>query len=73
LVVISLEVEAIVLRLFKLLKHIQEINLSPKDTLALIRRLETDNCRAEDYEVLIKVLRDHTEFVEDVGPPCPRR
>jgi hypothetical protein len=71
--VISLEVEAIVLRLFKLLQHIQEINLSPTDTLALRRRLETDNCRAEDYEVLIKVLRVHTAFAEDVGPPRPRR
>jgi hypothetical protein len=66
-------VEAIVLRLFKLLKHIQEINLSPKDTLAVLWRLETENCRAEDDEVLIKVLRVHTEFVEDGGPPRPRR
>ena len=59
-----------VLRLFKLLKYIQEINLSPQDTLTLMRRLETDSCRAEDYEVLLKIMRVHIEFAAD-GRPQP--
>lgn len=60
-----------VLRLFKLLKHIQEINLSPQETLTLMRRLETDSCCAEDSEVLIKIMRVHLAFVVDGGPPPP--
>jgi hypothetical protein len=61
--------ESVVLRLFKLLKHIQEINLRPQDTLALMRRLETDSCQPEDYEVLLKVMRTHMEFAAAVDLP----
>ena len=43
----------------KLLQYHQEINLSPEETLALIRRLETDTCRPEDYEALIRIVRAH--------------
>jgi hypothetical protein len=73
-------VEPVVFRRLKLLKYLQQINLSPEDTLALIRRLETDSCRAEDYEVLIRTVRAHMELSADflaaspvVEPSSPAR
>ena len=53
------------LRYLKLLKYVHQINLSPAETLALLQRLETDSCRVEDYEVLIRVIRAHTELSAD--------
>ena len=52
-------------RRLKLLQYLQEINLSPEETLALIRRLETDTCRPEDYEALIRIVRAHTTLSAD--------
>ncbi len=52
-------------RYLKLLKYVHQINLSPDETLALIQRLETDSCRVEDYEVLIRVIRAHSELSAD--------
>ena len=52
-------------RLLKLLSYLREINLSSEETLALLRRLETDSCRPEDYEVLIRVVRAHTNLSSD--------
>jgi hypothetical protein len=60
--VIALEVEPGAFRRLKLLKYLQQINLSPEDPLALIRRLETDSCRAEDYEVLMRTVRAPMEL-----------
>jgi hypothetical protein len=54
-----------VLRRLKLLKYFHEINLSPEETLALMRRLETDSCRPEDYEILIRIVRAHTDLSAD--------
>ena len=54
--------EPIVFRRLKLLQYLHEINLSPEETLALMRRLETDSCRPEDYEVLIRIVRAHTDL-----------
>jgi hypothetical protein len=53
-------VEPVVLRRLKLLQYLHEINRSPEETLALMRRLETDTCRPEDYETLIRIVRAHT-------------
>jgi hypothetical protein len=64
-------VELVVFRYLKLLKYVQKINLSPEETLALIQRLETDNCRAEDYEVLIRAVEAHTELSADVLKALP--
>jgi hypothetical protein len=64
-------VEPVVFRRLKLLKYLQQINLSPEDTLALIRRLETDSCRPEDYEVLIRTVRAHMELSADVLTASP--
>jgi hypothetical protein len=40
--------------------------------LALLRRLETDSCRAEDYEVLIRTVRAHMELSADVLAASPK-
>jgi hypothetical protein len=61
----------VVFRRLKLLKYLQQINLSPEDTLALIRRLETDSCRPEDYEVLIRTVRAHLELSADFLAASP--
>ena len=59
------------LRRLKLLKYLQEINLSPAETLALMRRLETDSCRPEDYKVLIRIVRAHTNLSTDFLEASP--
>jgi hypothetical protein len=64
-------VEPVVFRYLKLLKYVQKINLSPEDTLALMQRLETDGCRPEDYEVLIRIVEAHTELSADVLEAIP--
>ena len=58
-------------RYLKLLKYLQEINLSPEETLTLMQRLETDSCRAEDYEVLMRIVRAHTQLSADVLEASP--
>ena len=55
-------------RYLKLLKYVQKINLSLEDTAALLRRLETDSCRPEDYEVLMRIVEAHMELSGDVSP-----
>ena len=52
-------------RCLKLLQYLHEINLSPEETLELMRRLETDTCRPEDYEALIRIVRAHTTLSAD--------
>ena len=58
-------------RPLKLLKYLNKINLSPEETLTLIRRLETDSCRAEDYEVLMRVVRAYTDLSADFLETAP--
>ncbi len=60
-------------RHLKLLNYFKEMNLSPEETLTLIRRLETDSCRAEDYEVLMRVVRAHTDSVGGLLGSLPWR
>ena len=50
----------------KLLSYFHAINLSAEETFALMRRLETDSCRAEDYEVLMRIVRAHIDLSADV-------
>ncbi len=49
-------------RHLKLLKYLHKVNLSPEESLTLIRRLETNSCRTEDCEVLLRVVRAHMEL-----------
>lgn len=58
-------------RRLKLLNYLRQINLDPEDTLALIRRLETERCRPEDCEVLIRIVQAHTELSADFLPASP--
>jgi hypothetical protein len=64
-------VEPLVFRYLKLLKYVQKINLSPAATLALMQRLETDSCRPEDYEVLIRIVEAHIELSADMLEAVP--
>ena len=66
-------VELVVFRYLKLLKYVNKINLSLEETSALLRRLETDSCRPEDYEVLMRITRAHMELSAEVleVPPDP--
>jgi hypothetical protein len=66
-------VEPVVFRYLKLLKYVKKINLSPEETLALMQRLETDSCRPEDYEVLMRIVEAHTELSADVLETLPDR
>ena len=68
---ISCGVEPIVFRYLKLLQYVQKINLSPQATLALMQRLETDSCRPEDYEVLIRLVEAHTALSADMREAIP--
>jgi hypothetical protein len=63
--------ESIVWQPLKLLNYLRKINLSLEETAALIRRLETNSCRPEDYEVLIRCVEAHMELSADVlkAPP----
>ena len=62
-------------RRLKLLHYLHEINLSPEETLALMRRLETDPCRPEDYEALIRIVRAHATLSAEglEAPPALTR
>ena len=62
-------------RRLKLLQYLHEINLSLEETLALMRRLETDTCRPEDSEALIRIVRAHTTLSADGldAPPALER
>jgi hypothetical protein len=53
----STQVESAVLRRLKLLKRLQEVQLSPEAGLALMQRVETNSCSAEDRATLIQVIR----------------
>jgi len=72
---IPLEVEPVVFRRLKLLQYLHEINLSPEETLTLMRRLETATCRPEDSEALIRIVRAHTTLSADglEAPPALER
>jgi hypothetical protein len=45
------------LRRLKLLKRLQDVQLSPEAGLALIQRVETNSDSAEDQAIVIKVIR----------------
>jgi hypothetical protein len=72
---IPLEVEPVVFRRLNLLHYLHEINLSPEEIWALMRRLETDTCRPEDYEALIRIVRAHTTLLAEglEAPPALQR
>jgi hypothetical protein len=63
--------EPIVWQSLKLLNYLRKINLSLEETAALIRRLETNSCRPEDYEVLIRCVEAHMELSADVLEATP--
>jgi len=54
---ISIPVESAVLRRLKLLKRLQDVQLSPEAGLALMQRVETNGDSAENRAILIKAIR----------------
>jgi hypothetical protein len=54
---ISILVESAMLRRLKLLKRLQDVQLSPEADLALIQRVETNSDSAEDQAIVIKAIR----------------
>ena len=72
---ISTQVESAVLRRLKLLKRLQDVELSPEEGLGLLQRLETNSGRPDDYEVLMQVIRAATEVSAQLCAewPLPER
>lgn len=66
-----MQVEPAMLRRLKLLKRLQDVHLSPEEGLALMQRVETNSCRGDDYETLIKVIRATTEVAEHLLDELP--
>jgi len=55
-----------VLRRLKLLKRLQDVQLSPEAGLALMQRVETNSDSAENRAILIKVMRA-TQAAQQLG------
>ena len=64
---------AVLRRLRRIIQCLHEVNLSPEDGQALLRRLETNRVSPEDCEVLIQVIRATTEVSEHLSslPEAP--
>jgi|SRR6266849_667410 hypothetical protein len=67
---LSRQVESAVLRRLKLLKRLQEVQLSPEAGLALMQRVEINSCSAEDREILIQVIRT-TQATQELVEASP--
>jgi hypothetical protein len=60
-----------VLQRLKLLKRLQQVNLSPEEGLALMQRVESNSCSAADYEILIQVMRATMEVSQQLSQELP--
>ena len=64
------------LRRLKVLKRLQDVQLRPEEAPALLQRVETNTCSAEDRDLLAQVIRVTTQVsaqLLDVSPqPAPR-
>jgi hypothetical protein len=65
---ISILVESVMLRRLKLLKRLQDVQLSPEAGLALIQRVETNSDSAEDQAIVIKAIRA-TQAAQQLAEP----
>ena len=54
---IAPQVECAVFQRLKLLRRLQEVQLSPEEGLALVQRLDHDTCSAADRHLLTQVVR----------------
>jgi hypothetical protein len=67
---ISILVESAMLRRLKLLKRLQDVQLSPEAGLALIQRVETNSDSAEDQAIVIKAIRA-TQAAQQLAEASP--
>lgn len=58
------------LRRLKLLKRLQDVQLSPEAGLALIQRVETNSDSAEDQAIVIKAIRA-TQAAQQLAEASP--
>ena len=65
------QVESAVLQHLKLLKRLQEVNLSPGEAQVLMQRVETNTCSAEDRDRLAQVIRATTQVSDQLLAPSP--
>jgi hypothetical protein len=68
---ISVPVESAVLRSLKVVKRLQDIQLSPEAGLALMQRVETNSDSAEDRANLITVIRA-TQAAQQLAEASPQ-
>ena len=68
---IFIQVESAVLQHLKLLKRLQEVNLSPGEAQVLMQRVETNTCSAEDRDRLAQVIRATTQVSDQLLAPSP--
>jgi hypothetical protein len=63
---ISMQVESAVLPRLKLLKRLLDVELSPEEAQALMQRVKTNTCRAEDRDRLAQVIGATTEVSDQL-------
>jgi hypothetical protein len=68
---ISPQVESAVLRRLKLLKRLQDVPLRPEESQALMQRVDTNTCSAEDRDLLAQVIRATTQVAAQLLDPSP--
>jgi hypothetical protein len=68
---LSMQVESAVLRRLKLLKRLLDVNLSPEEAQALMQRVKTHTCSADDRDHLAQVIRATTRFPISFWTPRP--
>jgi hypothetical protein len=68
---ISPQVASAVLRRLKLLKHLQDVPLRPEESQALMQRVATNTCSAEDRDLLAQVIRATTQVAAQLLDPSP--
>lgn len=60
------------LRRLTLLKRLQDVNLRPEEAQALMQRVETNTCSAEDRDLLAQVIRTTTQVAAQLLDPSPQ-
>lgn len=59
------------LRRLKVLKRLQDVQLRPEEAPALMQRVETNTCSAEDRDLLGQVIRVTTQVSAPLLDPLP--
>ena len=59
------------LRRLTLLKHLQDVPLCPEESQALMQRVDTNTCSAEDRDLFAQVIRATTQVAAQLLDPSP--